>query len=40
VKYNHLVANMVILHNVVRMTKILTELRLEGVEVTQECWRG
>lgn len=40
VKYNHLVANMVILHNVVRMTKILTELRLEGVEVTQEMLAG
>lgn len=40
VKYNHLVANMVILHNVVGMTKVLTELRDEGVEITPEILGG
>lgn len=36
IKYNHLVANMIILHNVVGMTRVLQELRDEGVEITPE----
>jgi TnpA family transposase len=40
IKYNHLVANMVILHNVVRMTDILAELRREGFEITPEVLAG
>ena len=40
IKYNHLVANMVILHNVVGMTRVLKELRDEGVEVNAEILAG
>ena len=40
VKYNHLVANMVILHNVVRMTGILARLREQGHEITPEMLAG
>ncbi len=36
IKYNHLVANLVILHNVEGMTKVLKNLQDEGVEITQE----
>ena len=36
IKYNHLVANMVILHNVEGMTKVLKNLQDKGVEITQE----
>jgi TnpA family transposase len=34
VKYNHLVANLLIFHNVVRMTKIIRELLAEGYPIT------
>tara|TARA_A200000113_G_C8633343_1_gene279995 strand:- start:109 stop:501 length:393 start_codon:yes stop_codon:yes gene_type:complete len=40
VKYNQLVANMVILHNTDRMTKVLRQLSDEGVEITQEVLAG
>ena len=40
IKYNHLVANMIILHNVVGMTRVLQELRDEGVEITPEILAG
>ena len=36
IKYNHLVANMIILHNVAGMTRVLRELRDEGTEITPE----
>ena len=36
IKYNHLVANMVILHNVEGMTRALKKLQSEGLEITQE----
>jgi hypothetical protein len=40
VKYNQLVANMIILHNVERMTRVLTQLRGEGVRISAEMLRG
>lgn len=40
VKYNHLVANLVILHNVNAMTKVLKRLRREGYEVTPDALAG
>lgn len=40
IKYNHLVANMIILHNVVGMTRVLRELRDEGSEITPEILGG
>jgi TnpA family transposase len=36
IKYNHLVANMIILHNVEGMTNVLKNLQNEGVGITQE----
>ncbi len=36
VKYNHLVANMVILHNAEAMTKVINELHVEGMEITKD----
>jgi len=36
IRYNHLVANLVIFHNVVTMTRIIKELIAEGYEVTRE----
>lgn len=40
VKYNHLVANMVILHNAERMTTTLKELSDSGVAITPEILAG
>ena len=40
VKYNQLVANMIILHNVDQMSRILAELMREGVELTPEVLGG
>lgn len=40
IKYNHLVANMVILHNVVSMSRVLKQLQAEGVEINQEILAG
>lgn len=40
IKYNHLVANMVILHNVVGMTRVLKEMSEEGAELTPETLGG
>jgi TnpA family transposase len=36
IKYNHLVANMVILHNVEGMTRAIKKLQSEGIEITHE----
>jgi TnpA family transposase len=36
IKYNHLVANLTILHNVQTMTKILNDLKNEGYTITDE----
>lgn len=36
IKYNHLVANMVILHNVVGMSRALKKLQMRGVVINQE----
>lgn len=40
VKYNHLVANMVILHNVAGMTRVLHDVAVEGYEITAEILAG
>jgi len=40
VKYNHLVANMVILHNVHGMSRILKGLQAKGYVLTEEILRG
>lgn len=40
VAYNHLVANLVILHNVEQMSRALAELRDEGVEISPEVLAG
>ncbi len=39
-KYSHLVANMIILHNVDRMTRILSELKAEGMALEAEVLAG
>lgn len=36
VNYNHLVANLVILHNVNSMTKVIKQMSKEGFEITEE----
>ena len=40
IKYNHLVANMVILHNVVDMTHALNQIRREGTVITRQMAAG
>lgn len=40
IKYNHLIANMVILHNVVGMSRVLKQLRAEGSLINQEVLAG
>ncbi|MET3109392.1 TnpA family transposase, partial [Oxalobacteraceae bacterium GrIS 1.18] len=40
VKYNQLVANMVILHNVQGMTRVLKNLQAKGFPLTEELLRG
>ncbi len=40
INYNHLVANLVILHNVNSMTKVIRRLRKEGLEITAEMLGG
>ncbi|HEY1589572.1 MAG TPA: transposase, partial [Rhodanobacter sp.] len=40
VGYNHLVANLVILHNVEQMSRVLAELRDEGIEISPEVLAG
>ena len=37
IKYNHLVANLVIFHNVVHMTKIIRQLTAEGQRINPEA---
>jgi hypothetical protein len=36
-KYNHLVANLVIFHNVVTMTKVIHQLTAEGQRISAEA---
>jgi TnpA family transposase len=38
--YNHLVANLVILHNVEQMSRVLAKLRDEGIEISPEVLAG
>jgi TnpA family transposase len=40
VKYNHLVANLVILHNVNAMTKVLKRLKREGYDISPALLAG
>jgi hypothetical protein len=40
IRYNHIVANLVITHNVEQMTRILSDLRREGMEITPEMLSG
>ncbi|WP_040234258.1 Tn3 family transposase, partial [Xanthomonas citri] len=40
VRYNQLVANLVILHNVEQMTRVLAELRDEGSNISPEVLAG
>ena len=40
IKYNHLAANLVILHNVNAMTHVLNDLKREGFEITDELVAG
>jgi hypothetical protein len=40
VKWAHLAANLIILHNVNEMTRILKELENEGYELTEEAMGG
>jgi hypothetical protein len=40
IKYNHLVANMLIQHNVDEMTCVFAELGDEGVEITPDLLAG
>ena len=40
IKYNQLVANLVILYNVDEMTKILNQLKQEGYEITDAILAG
>ena len=36
IKYNDLIANLVMLHNVMEMTRILTDLRHEGYPINRD----
>ena len=40
IKYSHLVANMVILHNVHGMSRVLKDLQAKGYVLTEEILRG
>lgn len=40
IKYNQLVANLAILHNVASMTQILKQLQAEGREITPQILAG
>jgi hypothetical protein len=40
IKYNHLVANMVILHNVVGLSNVIKQLQDDGWEITKEMLAG
>jgi TnpA family transposase len=40
IKYNHLISNLLIFHNVASMTKILSELKDEGYQITPEIISG
>lgn len=40
IKYNHLVANMIILHNVHEMTRLLKDLQSKGFVLTEEVLKG
>ncbi len=38
IKFNHLLANMLIFHTVVHQTKAVNKLRQDGMEIPDECW--
>jgi len=40
IRYNHLVANMIMLHNVQEMQRVLVDLRKEGWDITPEMLEG
>lgn len=40
IKYNHLVANMVILHNVQSMSRVLKQLQQEGHPIDEDILKG
>lgn len=40
IRYNHIVANMTMYHNVQQMQRVLVDLRKEGWEITQEMIEG
>jgi hypothetical protein len=40
VKYNHLVANLIILHNVNAMSKVVKRLKHEGAGITEDLLAG
>jgi len=40
IKFNHLVSNMVVLHNVNNMTKIIRKLKREGFDISPELLAG
>ncbi|MFM2666673.1 Tn3 family transposase [Vibrio mediterranei] len=40
IKYNHLVANMTILYNVVNMTKVINELAEQGYPIDEQVLAG
>lgn len=40
IKYNHLISNLLIFHNVASMTKVLNELKDEGYQITPEIISG
>ncbi|WP_081622863.1 Tn3 family transposase [Marinobacter gelidimuriae] len=40
VKYNHLVANMLILHNVEALSRVLREMAAEGIAITEDVLKA
>jgi hypothetical protein len=36
IRYNHLVGNLVVYHNVVHLTKVLEQIALQGTKITDE----
>ena len=40
VKYNHLVANMLILHNVEALSRVLRDMAAEGIAITEDVLKA
>ncbi len=40
IRFNHLLANMIIFHNVVYQTKAINKLRSQGIEIPDEMLAG